>query len=237
MTPSLQPAGNRGVGPRISLIHATEISVGPAHAAMRSLWPAAMFTDLLDTSLSLDRDLGEPPEAFDARILTLARHARSSGAEAILFTCSAFGPSIAKAAAALDIPVLKPNQAMFEAALGFGGRIAMVATFRPAIGTMEEEFASSANEMQPGAVLETFYAAGALAALQAGDRPQHDRLVCRAVAALSGFDAIMLAHFSTSPALKAAQKLTVIPVLSAPSAAVGALKLRLSTADDLALKD
>ncbi len=63
----------------------------------------------------------------------------------MLFTCSAFGPAIAQAASLIDIPVLKPNEAMFEAALQRGDNIAMIATFKPALSTMEAEFAEEAG--------------------------------------------------------------------------------------------
>ena len=51
--------------------------------------------NLLDDSLAPDlaRD-GRLTPAMTERFLGLARYARSTGADAILFTCSAFGPCI-----------------------------------------------------------------------------------------------------------------------------------------------
>ena len=53
--------------------------------------------------------------AMTDRFLGLARYATSTGADAILLTCSAFGPCIEACAREFPaIPVLKPNEAMIE---------------------------------------------------------------------------------------------------------------------------
>src|SRR6516165_156584 len=103
---------------RIALIHATPLAVEPINAAFRIGWPDAEPMNVLDDSLSRDRartpDL--TPEMI-GRFVRLARYAVDYGAHGVLFTCSAFGPAIEEAARAVPIPVLKPNEAMFEAAL------------------------------------------------------------------------------------------------------------------------
>ena len=77
---------------RVALIHALAASMEPIDAAFRARWPEAARMNLLDDSLSVDRAGGETSEAeIDARFLALGRYARDAGADAILFTCSAFG--------------------------------------------------------------------------------------------------------------------------------------------------
>jgi hypothetical protein len=103
---------------RIALIHALKHSITPIEAAFARLWPEVRLANLLDDSLSADlARAGALDDAMTARFLTLARYARGCGADGILFTCSAFGPSIEACAAELPIPVLKPNEAMIEEAL------------------------------------------------------------------------------------------------------------------------
>ncbi|MBN8897019.1 MAG: arylsulfatase, partial [Rhodospirillales bacterium] len=133
---------------RIALIHALKHSVAPIEAAFARLWPEARLMNLLDDSLSADlaRD-GALTQAMTERFLTLARYARGTGADGILFTCSAFGPCIDACAKALaPIPVLKPNEAMIEEAVALAGphgRIGLMATFAPTLASMPPEFAAT----------------------------------------------------------------------------------------------
>ena len=104
---------------RITLIHALKHPIVPIEAAFAKLWPDARLMNLLDDSLSADlaRD-GGLTEAMTERFLKLGRYAAGTGADGILFTCSAFGPCIeAVARAHAPMPVLKPNEAMIEQAV------------------------------------------------------------------------------------------------------------------------
>jgi Asp/Glu/hydantoin racemase len=116
---------------------------------------------------------------------------------------------------------------MFDAAFATGTHIGMIATFGPSVGTMEAEFAEEAARRKPGAKITTVLVPAARAALDAGDLDGHNRLVAEAVPKLGAVDAIMLAHFSTAPAAAAVRAVTSVPVLTAPNAAVAALKARL----------
>jgi hypothetical protein len=210
---------------RIALIHAVTVAMAPVHAAFARLWPEAECTDLLDTALAVDRERdGELTAAMTRRIATLAEYAGGTGAAGILFTCSAFGEAIEAAAAASPLPVLKPNEAMFEAALGAGRRIGMLATFEPSVGGMEDEFRTLAAQRGSAAQIETVCVPDAMAALKSGDGASHDRLLGEAAPRLRDCDAVVLAHFSTARAESAVTAALPCPVLTAPGAAVTRLK-------------
>ena len=204
---------------RIALIHALKHSPPPIEAAFGELWPEPMLMNLLDDSLSADlaREGGITP-AMTERFLTLARNAVHTGAAGILFTCSAFGPCIEAVKRAFpDIPVLKPNEAMIEEALGAGGVIGLMASFAPTLVSMPPEFPSSIR-LRPKLV------EGALAALDRGDAVEHDRLTAEAAVGLTDCDAIALAQFSLARAAPQVAEATGLRVLTTPHSAVRKLK-------------
>ncbi|MCP3471219.1 aspartate/glutamate racemase family protein [Bradyrhizobium sp. CCGUVB1N3] len=201
--------------PRITLIHALKHSIAPIETAFARLWPEARLMNLLDDSLSADlaRD-GALTDAMTDRFLALGEYAVATGADAILFTCSAFGPCIeAVARAHAPMPVLKPNEAMIEQAATMGRKIGLLSTFPPTLQSMPPEFPASV-EIVPK------LAEGALAALDRGDRATHDRLIAEASKDLRDCDVIALAQFSIAATAPLVADATGRPVVTTPDSAV-----------------
>ena len=209
------------MAPRIVLLHATPVAMLPIQSAFAERWPEAETVNLLDDGLSLDR--AREPELSDAmiqRFVEFGLYGAKMGADGILITCSAFGPAIDRLIEAVPIPVLKPNEAMFRGALEQGKRIGMLATFAPAVATMTDEFEEFVAETGSPAQLTTVLVADAIDLMKRGDPEAHNRLVAARAPELAGYDAIMLAHFSTSRAAAAVRAVVDVPVLTAPEAAV-----------------
>lgn len=171
--------------------------------------------NLLDDSLSADlARAGALTPRMTERFLALGRYAKSTGADGILFTCSAFGPCIEAVARDLaPIPVLKPNEAMIEDAVAIGGRIGLLATFGPTLTSMPPEFPA-------GTALAPMLADGALAALDRGDTAEHDRCAVAAAKQLTDCDVIALAQFSLARAAEPIAKATGKRILTTPDSAV-----------------
>jgi hypothetical protein len=207
---------------RIALIHALRHSIAPIEAAFARLWPEAELQNLLDDRLSADLACdGRLTPAMTERFLTLARYAADTGADGVLFTCSAFGPCIEACAAALaPRPVLKPNEAMIGDAAAAGKRIGLLASFQPTLASMPPEFPSSVTVVPK-------LAEGALAALDHGDGAEHDRLAALAARELADCDVIALAQFSLARAADAVAAVTGKPVFTTPDCAVIELRRRL----------
>lgn len=209
------------MAPRIVLLHATPVAMLPIQSAFAERWPEAETVNLLDDGLSLDRARApELSEAMIQRFVEFGLYGAKMGADGILITCSAFGPAIDRLIEAVPIPVLKPNEAMFRGALEQGKRIGMLATFAPSIATMTDEFEEFVAETGSPAQLTTVLVADAIDLMKKGDPEAHNRLVAARAPELAGYDAIMLAHFSTSRAAASVRAVVDVPVLTAPEAAV-----------------
>lgn len=216
---------------RIVLLHATPVAMAPIQSAFAERWPDAETVNLLDDGLSLDR--GREPGAISGamveRFVRFGRYGHDMGADGILITCSAFGPAIDRLIETVPVPVLKPNEAMFRAAIARGQRIGMLATFGPSIGTMTDEFEAFVAETGSRARLRTVLVEDAMAHLRAGDAETHNRLIAARAPELADCDAIMLAHFSTSRAAEAVRAVVDVPVLTAPHAAVDRMRQMVET--------
>src|SRR5882724_3650000 len=196
---------------RITLIHALKHSIAPIETSFAKLWPKARLMNLLDDSLSADlaRD-GSLSDAMPERFLALGRYAAGTGSDAILFTCSAFGPCIeAVARAHAPMPVLKPNEAMIEQAVAQARTIGLLSTFPPTLASMPQEFPASVKIVPK-------LAEGALVAEASKD--------------LADCDLIALAQYSMAPAAALVAEASGRPVLTTPDSAVLKLKQLLAVA-------
>jgi len=209
------------MGVRIALVHAVRVAIAPVEEAFRRHWPEAELINLLDDSLSRDRNReGALTPQLTRRIAALAEYGIGAGAQAVLYTCSAFGEAIEAVKRAQKVPVLRPNEAMFDEALKHGKRLGMLASFGPTVGALEAELRVLKNDV----FLKTVCVPEAMTALQAGDGATHDGLLARAAPQLGECDAIMLAQFSTARARDAVAAAVRCPVITSPDSAV--LRLR-----------
>jgi Asp/Glu/hydantoin racemase len=223
-------AGDSRLGPRIALIHALAESLPPIHEAFALHWPDAITFDVFDSSLAPDlAHVGEVDVSMVRRFLTLGRYAAASEGEggrtaAILFTCSAFGPAIDAVKAALNIPVLRPNEATFNRALEMGRNIGLLVTFPPSLPALETELRVMAAERGVNVSITSRVIDGALAALKAGDGETHDQLAAAVAAEMPPVDCLILGQFSLAQAEQAVQAAVSCPVLTTPRSAVEQLR-------------
>lgn len=210
---------------RVFLIHAVSVAIEPINGAFQRLWPEARPSNLLEDSLSQDLEAaGALTPALFGRLVDLARYAESAGADAVLFTCSAFGEAIDGCREHLSIPVMRPSEAMVAEALQLGSRVAVLATFEPAIAALRDEFQAMAKATGRSVDIQPHTCAEAMVALRAGDVAAHDRLIAAMAAEVRDADVLCFAQFSMTSAAEAARAASPLPVLTTPDSAV--LKLR-----------
>ncbi|MDX1514029.1 MAG: aspartate/glutamate racemase family protein [Gammaproteobacteria bacterium] len=214
--------------PRIFVVHALEASLAPVARAFEEGWPEAKLANVMDDSLSADRAAGKTVD-FLPRFRALADYCVNNGADGILFACSAFNAEIESCRRALSLPVLKPDEAMIEAALERGGQIAVVATFEPSIGSLKAQILSVAAARGMRAEVQGIFVPGAMDALKSGDGEKHDGLIAESAASVTRADTLLLAQFSMARAQSAARAATRVPVLTSPASAVAKLRSLVSS--------
>lgn len=214
---------------KIYLIHAVDVSMKPSRTSFAKLWPEARVMNILEDSLASDlNDDGGMTEAMKVRFKSIGNYCTDAGATAILFTCSAFGSAIEGVKSQHNIPILTPNEALFEEVLALGGKLALLTTFEPSVAALQSELAEMAAAHRQKVDVTSVYVPGALDALRAGNEAEHDRLIVEAVSDLTGYSAIMFGQFSMSSAAVAAQQRVTVPVLTTPDCAVRKLKKMLN---------
>lgn len=222
---------------RIALVHATPLAMQPIAASFEKVWPEVSCMNILDDCLSKDlaRDGGLTPAMME-RVAAITSYAKECGAHAIQFTCSAFGVAIDEASQKVGLPVLKPNEAMFDEAIAIcagrkDARVGLLTTFEPATESMSREWAEATAKLPVKPVFVTACAKGALEALNAGDASLHDQLILAKVKTLTHCDVIMLGQFSMARAQSMVAEAVGKTVLSSPDSAVMKLKKMLQPRD------
>ena len=215
--------------PNITLFSVHKDAMAAAVDAFARDWPEATVSNLMDDGLFrwVSETKGVVPEMY-APFETHTRYMVGRGADAILFTCSAFRPCIDAVMAQYAIPMLKPNDAMIEKALEAGDRIAVMATVAATFPSVSAEIEAMAAAQGRSVTLVPHFVDNAFAAMASGDGTTHDRLVAEAAQAIDGVDVIMLAQFTLSRAAPAVEAVASVPVLNSPGAAVAKLKLLLA---------
>lgn len=214
--------------PKIYLCHAAAVAIDPIVASFRANWPQAKLANLLEDAWMPDLAAdGKLTDAMIERFVMTGRYCVTAGADAILFTCSAFGPAIEEVRRQLKIPVLKPNEAMYEQLVAKSCKASLLATFPPSIPSMVTEIADMAKAAGTQINLSTQLVEGALSALQNNKPEEHNQLIAD-LAGQQQCDVIAFAQFSMSPALRLAAQRTRTPILTTPDSAVAKLKTLLA---------
>ncbi|GAA4091572.1 aspartate/glutamate racemase family protein [Actinomadura miaoliensis] len=221
----------------VAVVNAAPASMAPATRGLRDGFPEARPWHLLDDRLVTDADAaGGMTPALRRRMLALIDYAVRGGADAVLLSCSMYGPVVDVARELYPVPVTGSDEAMFEdVAARRPRRVAVLGSLDSAVADsvrrLEAVLARTAGS--PGAAptrVVGVTAAGAADAASAGD---HDRLLESLTAAADAHtgtvDAFVIGQYSLTPVHAALAERLSIPVLSPPLMAARALRHRLLT--------
>lgn len=208
---------------RIAFLHTGAVVISAiAEQAARHL-PQAEVLNLLDDRIVADLGAGGTrAESVVSRLSHLARAARDAGAETLMLTCSSISGYAAGLADTVRIPVLRIDEAMADAAVAAGSRIAVVATLPTTLVPTTQILRERGDLRGTSPEVAEVLVKGAFDAAVNGDRQAHDRLVVAAIeAAADGCDVVVLAQASMASAASGAR--VSVPVLTSPELGVARL--------------
>jgi aspartate/glutamate racemase len=217
--------------PTVALIHATPMAMAPARDAFGDRFPQARLWNLLDDLLiSQAQEAGAVTSPLRVRMERLIEHAISGGADAVLLTCSMYGPVAHDVVESAHVPVLASDDALFAAVAGQRPR--RVAVLGPNRAGLDDSVARLRSHLGADAAEVTAVVVeGAAGAASAGDLAELERLVTAVARTVEGSaDVIVLGQFSLSPAAGAVAAAVSVPVLSPAHLAAEALQASLETA-------
>ena len=185
--------------------------------------PEVNVFHMVDESLIQDTvQAGSLRKLTIRRLVGQVASAEAAGADAVLVTCSSIGHGARLAQELFDIPVLRIDDAMAEAAVSRARRIGVLATLRttldPTTALLREKAAEAGREIE----LVERLCERAFPAVMAGDTETHDRILRQAlVEDLKDVDLIVLAQASMARVVATLAPGTLqVPVLSSPELAV-----------------
>mgnify|MGYP002622041927 CR=1 FL=1 len=189
----------------LAIIHTTPATVEPLRALAQDILPGCDVFNLVDDSIlpQLARTGGDI-RTVESRLVQYARIAQDTGADAILEACSSVGEVVAAMASAVDIPVVRIDETMAEAAIQRGSRIGLAATLpttlNPTLRLLRGKAAAIGREVE----ITTALAEGAYARLMAGDREGHDTELAAVLLELArDVEVVVLAQASMARVLPA----------------------------------
>lgn len=210
----------------IALFHTADIHVGTFGRLFAALAPDIRLAHAVRADLlaNAERAGGATDAIVTAAADALADHVRASSARVGLCTCTTIADAADRAAENIDMPVLRVDRALAEAAFAAGPRVLIAACVKTTLAPTEALFRRAAADVRPDADIRLLLLEEAWPFFHAGDIDGYAAAIAEGVGkAVVGqsVDAVALAQASMAPAEARLGDLG-IPVFSSPAPAVRA---------------
>ena len=205
---------------KVMLLHTVKSvfdTFGPALSKV--LGPDVIIDNMLDTFLADDpaRHGGVFSTANRLRLVHDLESAQLAEPDVIVVTCSSLSPYLPTLRQYFRTPIIAIDDAMCNAALDMGCRVAVLATAASALEPALWKLSLFAQEREAKVSLQSFCNPDAIAALKAGDRATHDRLLLEMAAKVDKkCNAIVLAQASMADMREEVEKLTGVSTFASP---------------------
>ena len=188
-------------GTRDAFLHTGAVVIEPVSRLRAEHLPDVVAVNYLDDRIVADLGAEATRESVRARLENLVSAAKSSGAEAVMLTCSSISGYAASLESTVGIPVLRIDEAMADTAVSGGGRITVIATLATTSAPTTALLHERAALLGTSPTIDSVVVDGAFEAIVGGDPATHDRLGGGAiVAAAADSDVIVLAQASMAGA-------------------------------------
>ena len=212
---------------KIVLLHTVRSVMEPFIARMREALPDCTFYNMLDEFLAMNAtEMGSFTNRNKGRLYALLREAADTGADLIVSSCSTLSPHLAAMRPLFDIPIVTVDDEMAKAAAQMGEHtITVLATAQSAIGPVKDKILREAKALGRHPEVREVFCAGAIDALNGGDRATHDRLLLETAGKLTGKqEVIVLAQASMAHTDADIGAVCSCPVLTSPASCVKQVK-------------
>lgn len=206
---------------KVMLLHTVKSvfeTFGPELSAV--LGTDVIIDNMLDTFLADDpaRHGGVFSTENKLRLVHDLESAQLADPDVIVVTCSSLSPYIPALRPFFKVPIIAVDDAMCNAALDKGNKIAVLATAASALEPALWKLNKFATERGVKADLQSFCNPDAIAALKKGDRSTHDRLLLEMAEKVdTNCNAIVLAQASMAQMKDEVEKLTKISTFASPA--------------------
>tara|TARA_Y100001001_G_scaffold38970_1_gene33470 strand:+ start:886 stop:1548 length:663 start_codon:yes stop_codon:yes gene_type:complete len=218
----------KGKPMRVTIIHAIAESIPPVRLAFADEFPEAEIINVLDETLLIDFDDQLTPQ-LRQRMGNLIGYCRDNQADAIALACSVYAPVVDTAKDLIDVPLVSSYGPVMADAVAAGRRVGLIASVLATMRDSEYYLKLAAEEA--GTVVEPrlCLAEDLIPVMRSEGQAGLERHLEREVLNLApDVDVVLLTQFSFAAALAHLQKVSPVPVLSAPHSSARALKRLLS---------
>ena len=204
----------------VGFLHTSSVHVPTFRDLLAGIDSGAQETHVVDEQILTDARTRGVDADVEARLQQRLRELADRGSEVVVCTCSTLAGHAEQLSSLLPVPVLRIDRPMAEAAVGSGGRIAVVAAVESTLGPTRQLLEECAAAAGTGARIVDAPCLDAWAAFGAGDQAGYlDRIARHARDLAASTDVIVLAQASMAAAADRLADLDVL-VLSSPRPAV-----------------
>lgn len=214
---------------KAAIFHTSAATLSVFQAMTAKIMPDVEIMHIVEDAMIRDvMKNGGPTPAINARIAAYVQAAERAGCSIFMTACSSIGGSVERCQFLASIPLTRIDEAMVEAAISQGPRVAVLATVATTLEPTLEFINRKARECGRQIEVLPNLMAAAFTALLSGDHATHDAIVSAGLReAVAKADVVVLAQASMARVLDAMEK-SAVPILTSPESGIMRLKERIA---------